>query len=303
MDAAIDEFLHKLRVEKNLSPNTIAAYAHDLRLWQGFLKQKNKCDWQDVCLDDFLEFSASRLEKHHDRATSLFRHLVTIRGFFSHLHECGAIVHDPTLGLDLPKLGFSLPHYLTVQDVDDLLKCSATSLKQTAKARVKDVRNHTMLQVLYACGLRVSELTNLKLNDVNLQSGYVIVLGKGSKERYVPLGSFAIAALTCYYGDARQAILGSQRSVYVFVGRQGRPVTRQTFWQFLKTLARRCGIRKPISPHVIRHSFATHLLENGADLRSVQVMLGHADISTTQIYTHVSREHIKKLHAKHHPRG
>lgn len=160
-----------------------------------------------------------------------------------------------------------------------------------------------MLQVLYATGLRVSELVNLTINDVNLQSGYVLAFGKGSKERYVPVGKVAIKALDDYYGWARGKLLRNKKSSFVFVGRGDKPLTRQTFWKYLKDLAKQKGITKSISPHVIRHSFATHLLENGADLRSVQIMLGHADISTTQIYTHVSRERLKQIHKKFHPRG
>jgi len=299
----IDEFIHFLRIEKNLSKNTLSAYSHDLSLWQAFVQKKKILNPVHITLNEFLEFSISRRQDHKDSASSLFRHLVTVKNYFNYLKENNYIAIDPTVKLDLPKLGKRLPHYLSVKEVESMLAASQTSHKEKQIQRAKDVRNHTMLQVLYASGLRVSELVNLKTNAVNLQSGYVLAFGKGSKERYVPIGSYAIDALENYYSNSRPILLNSKKSLYVFVGRGDKPLTRQTFWKYTKDLARACGIKKQISPHVLRHSFATHLLENGADLRSVQLMLGHADISTTQIYTHVSGERLKDLHQKYHPRG
>jgi integrase/recombinase XerD len=191
-------------------------------------------------------------------------------------------------------------------DSVEVLKCLSVEVddqENLKKIQARQLRFHAMIHTLYATGLRVSELVNLKLNDVNLQSGYVLAFGKGAKERYVPLGRFAIEAIEQYYAHGRLKLLGGRTSPFVFVGRGGKALTRQSFWKHLKEAAMNRGITKRISPHVIRHSFATHLLENGADLRSVQIMLGHADIATTQIYTHVSRERLKEMHKKFHPRG
>lgn len=260
-------------------------------------------DFKDTLQDHFLEFSMLRRQQDKVKVSSLARNLVAIRNFYRFLKEQNYITKDVTENLDLPKIGSKLPRFLTMREVDLLLSEEIADSPPATDA--KQVRNLAMLQVLYATGLRVSELVNLKINDVNLQSGYVLAFGKGSKERYVPIGRVAIAALDHYYKTARPQLLGEVKvqSQYVFLSHKGKPVTRQTFWKYLKDLAREKNISKKISPHVIRHSFATHLLENGADLRSVQIMLGHADISTTQIYTHVTRERLREMHKKFHPRG
>lgn len=305
MDAEIETYLNHLRVEKNLSPRTIEAYQHDLKLWQSLLLKKGVKHWQEVSMGHFLDFSVSERLRGVN-ARSLQRHLVAIRTFHQYLHENGCVKMDVTENLDLPKVGRRLPKFLSCAEVDQLI-AQARELAQNQKlgktALAKAVRNWAMLELLYATGVRVSELCGLELNDVNLQSGHVLVMGKGRKERYVPLGRSALDALETYYAGPRNGILQGTKSPFVFVSNRGRALTRQGFWMFIKQLSKISGITKPLSPHVLRHSFATHLLENGADLRSVQIMLGHADIATTQIYTHVSRDRLKQLHQKLHPRG
>lgn len=308
MQDRLDEYLHYLRVEKHLAVNTLEAYSRDLNMWLEFLARRKVSDYAETRLQHLLEFSIFRRQEGRVGGTTLARNLVAIRNFYRFLKESGYISKDVTENLDLPKRGLKLPKYLTMREVDLLLEKGGSSENLNGRqkcdgVRARELRNHAMLQVLYATGLRVSELVNLKINGVNLESGYVLAFGKGSKERYVPMGSFAIKALDEYYRSARPALLGEKKSSFVFVSRRGRRLTRQMFWKYLKDLARRGGVAKKISPHVIRHSFATHLLENGADLRAVQIMLGHADIATTQIYTHVSRERLREIHKKFHPRG
>lgn len=302
MQQLLDEYIHYLRIEKHLSPKTLEAYQHDLLLWMSHLKKQGHIKWGQATAHDALSFSVKRREDDKVSVSSLNRNLVSVRNFYKFLEDEHYIKHDFAHDIHLPKLPKKLPHYLSLNEVEQLLEDpNLASLTTIQKAG--EVRNHCMLHVLYATGLRVSELVNLKLNDINLQSGFVIVMGKGNKERYVPLGQFAIDALDEFIEHDRPSLLKSQKSDAVFPGRSGKPVTRQTFWHYLKRLALKKNIRKKISPHVLRHSFATHLLENGADLRSVQIMLGHSDISTTQIYTHITRERLKDMHKKHHPRG
>lgn len=313
MDAFLEEYLHFLRVEKRLSAKTLEAYGHDLGLWFVFLKRHSITDLSQTRLDHFLEFSMQRRQKDHVLVSSLTRNLVAVRNFYRFLKNSHHIPEDPAQNLDLPKLGVRLPKYLTMREVDLLLGDDnepsplrgegGRSPDRGGILMARQLRFLAMIHALYATGLRVSELVGLKLNDVNLQSGYVLAFGKGSKERYVPMGKFAITAIEQYYTHGRPALLSGRTSQYVFVGQGGRALTRQSFWKHLKEAAKKVGITKRISPHVIRHSFATHLLENGADLRSVQIMLGHADIATTQIYTHVSRERLREMHKKFHPRG
>lgn len=294
MDELIDGYIHYIRVERHLSPKTIESYSHDLRLWCEFLKQKKAADPRDTTQEHALGFSVWR-RSHKVGGRTLSRNLVAVRNFYKYLKQTGRLAKNPLATVTLPRIGRALPKFLTLDEVDRLLAVKALDLP----AR----RSQTMLQVLYATGLRVSELVNLKLNDVNLQSGYVLAFGKGQKERYVPMGKVAIASLDEYFRDVRPRLVAGRKSPFVFVNASARPLSRQAFWYYLRGLGLGIGLRKPLSPHVLRHSFATHLLENGADLRSVQLMLGHADISTTQIYTHVSRERLKEMHRKFHPRG
>jgi integrase/recombinase XerD len=280
----------------------LEAYGRDLASWLNFLKKNDVNDWNQIFAKHMMDYSAWRRQNDKIKPISLARNLVAVRNFHKFLKTSQYIIKDDLQNVELPKIGLRLPKYLTMSEVDVLLShpdFNHGSHPHPAKA----LRDHAMLQVLYAAGLRVSELVNLKMNDVNLQSGFVLAFGKGSKERYVPIGKTAISWLEKYYAQARSLILKNKKSSYVFVNVRGLAVSRQDFWLYLKGLARRAGITKNISPHVIRHSFATHLLENGADLRSVQVMLGHVDIATTQIYTHVTRDRLREIHKRFHPRG
>ncbi|MGB5420908.1 MAG: site-specific tyrosine recombinase XerD, partial [Desulfobacterales bacterium] len=228
-------------------------------------------------------------------ARSRARHLVSIRGFYRFLAQEEILSSDPTRLIDLPKSGLKLPDVLTIDEVKRLL--DAPDPKKPSGCR-----DAAMIELLYAAGLRVSELITLKLQDVNLTAGYVRVFGKGAKERVVPIGQYAQEKIRRYTNGARQALLKDRISATLFVARAGKPFSRQGFWKLIKRYGLRAGLRKVITPHTLRHSFASHLLEGGADLRAVQTMLGHADIATTQIYTHVARDHLKYLHRKFHPR-
>jgi integrase/recombinase XerD len=221
---------------------------------------------------------------------------VAVRAFYAWLAEEGTIAESPAGRLESPKVWTTLPKVLDGSDVVRLLEAPDRGVPRGA-------RDAAMLEVLYATGLRASELVGLKLHDLHLDAGYLRCIGKGSKERVVPLGAEAIGALSAYLASGRSVLLSGRRSEAVFVSRSGTPLTRQGFWKLIKAYARRAGIRTALSPHVVRHSFATHLLENGADLRAVQMLLGHADISTTQIYTHVNRERLRKLYRDFHPRA
>lgn len=306
MEAQLEAYLHYLRVEKNLAAKTLESYSHDLRLWLNHLFKKNIKSWDQVRSENILEFSIA-FSRRGLQAKTLLRYLISIRGLHQFLKQENQVKNDVTLTIDLPKTGKRLPQYFTIEEVDFFLKEAKEKINQETKkglqAEARAVRNQTMLELLYATGMRVSELVNIKLNDINLQSGHILVMGKGSKERYVPMGRDAIKALEIYYKDFRPKLVKNYKSSFVFVNQKGKALSRQSFWGYLKDLAGSQGITKKMSPHVLRHSFATHLLENGADLRSVQLMLGHADISTTQIYTHVSRDHLRSMHEKFHPRG
>ncbi len=295
LDILADQFINYLLVEKGLSIKTIESYSQDIARYFNFLKENGIDNIEDtdtaVILSHLINLSKSGLE-----ARSRARHLVTLRGFYRFLVEEKILKHDPISLVDLPKSTLKLPVVLSVAEVQQLLDAPDTN---TAIGK----RNAAMLELLYAAGLRVSELINLKLNDVNLEVAFVRVLGKGSKERIVPIGRHARDKIDDYIKTGRSRLLKNIASHYIFVARAGNPMTRQGFWKLIKQYATTAGIRKKIAPHTLRHSFASHLLEGGADLRSVQLMLGHVDISTTQIYTHVARAHLIKIHEQYHPRG
>ncbi len=295
LDALADEYLNYLLVEKGLSPNTLAAYSRDLLRYLDFLADhgQDTVSGRDTPL--VLKYLIN-LRKDGLGSRSRARHLVTLRGFYRYLAREGILPRDPARLIDLPKSGLKLPDVLSSEEI-------ACLLASVGSGRPVDLRNLAMLELLYAAGLRVSELVNLKVTDVNLEAGFVRVMGKGSKERIVPFGQSARRSISEYLSEGRPRLLRAYRSDVLFVARAGRPMTRQGFWKMLKTCARRAGLGKKVTPHSLRHSFASHLLEGGADLRAVQIMLGHADISTTQIYTHVARDHLKRLHEKYHPRG
>ena len=221
---------------------------------------------------------------------------MALRGFYQFLVNEEVLAEDPTKRIDLPRIGLKLPDVLSVEEVDRLLRTPDTT-------QAAGTRNAAMLEILYATGVRVSELVNLKRQDVNTEACFLKVMGKGASERIVPMGLHAREKLVFYLETGRPALLKGRESIYLFVARAGKPLTRQGFWKILKKYAEQSGIRKHISPHSLRHAFASHLLEGGADLRSIQMMLGHADISSTQIYTHVAQKHLQEIHEKYHPRG
>jgi integrase/recombinase XerD len=294
-DALLDEFCDTLWLEDGLARNTIEAYRSDLRQFAAWLAGKSALDLLAAREADILAYLAHR-HAQKTRSSSAARLLSSFKRFYRYGVRGGKIAADPTLKIDGPKLARTLPGSMTEADVENLL--AAPDATQPL-----GVRDRAMLELLYASGLRVSELVTLKVSQVSGDMGVVRVLGKGSRERLVPIGEEALAWLARYLREARPALLSGKLSEDLFVTVRGHAMTRQAFWQLIKRYAVRAGIGRPISPHTLRHAFATHLVNHGADLRVVQLLLGHADITTTQIYTHVARERLKQLHAKHHPRG
>jgi len=290
--AILNRFLNYLSVDKGLALNSIRSYERDLDAYLHFLKVDNPGEAAAV---DIAAFLASLSERGISPASAA-RSLAAIRGFHKYLIIDGLAQHDPTTNLETPRGWKRLPKTLSAADVEALLK-------QPDNSNRISVRDRAMLELLYATGLRVSELIGLRVQNVNLERGFLLVMGKGSKERVVPMGDAAIRAIEEYLSDARQSLLQGKESELLFISQQRKGMTRQTFWERIKLYAIKAGIPQNVSPHTLRHSFATHLLDNGADLRSVQAMLGHSDVSTTQIYTHVSRERLKRIHEKYHPRG
>jgi len=295
LDLLIDQYLNFLIVEKGLSANTIESYNRDLIRYWDFLKinQIEQISESDTAV--ILKYLIA-IRNEGLSARSRARHIVTLRGFYQFLVQEKVLKKDPSATIDLPKTGLRLPDFLSVQDIRRLLE-------MPDPGKPKGLRDAAMLELLYAAGLRVSELINLEIGTLYLEAGFVRVFGKGSKERVVPIGGYAREKLETYIKIARPGLLKNIPSKFLFVARAGKPMTRQGFWKLLKKYAKLSGIQKKITPHSVRHSFASHLLEGGADLRSVQIMLGHSDISTTQIYTHVAHDHLKKMHKKFHPRG
>mgnify|MGYP001824658536 FL=1 len=293
-DALLDRYLDFLIVEKGLATQTIEAYSRDLVRYISFLTKSGRTTVSEADTPLILKYLISMREDGLN-ARSRARHLVSIRGFYRFLAQEQMLSSDPSRLIDLPKSGLKLPDVLTIEEVKRLL--DAPDPKKPSGCR-----DAAMLELLYAAGLRVSELITLKLQDVNLTAGYVRVFGKGAKERVVPIGQYAQEKIRTYTTGARQVLLKDRISATLFVARAGKPLSRQGFWKLIKRYGLRAGLRKVITPHTLRHSFASHLLEGGADLRAVQTMLGHADIATTQIYTHVARDHLKYLHQKFHPR-
>lgn len=295
MQELVESFLNYLSVERSLSNNTIAAYRRDLAKYVSCLEESGINSLSQSTRKDISDFMF-RLKDNGLNASSIARNLAAIKVFYRFLVRERILKTDPSGLLDSPRLWKRIPDALSFQEVEDLLK--GPSLRQT-----QGVRDRAILEVMYATGMRVSEAVNLKLTDVNLDAGFARCIGKGSKERIVPLGKQAIAALRRYLEEARPKLLKkSQAETILFLSRLGKRVSRQSFWKIIKAYARKARIKKNIRPHTLRHSFATHLLEGGADLRSVQEMLGHADISTTQIYTHIDKNRLKLIHKTYHPR-
>jgi integrase/recombinase XerD len=295
MDRAIlDAFLEHLVVERGLAQNSLEAYRRDLDRYLAYLASRGL----DLTALDRIEVPRYLLALREASLSprSVARHLSAIRQFHRFLVREGTAKSDPTAHVDSPRPWRRLPAVLSIADVDRLLAAEVPATPQ-------GLRDRAMLELMYASGLRVSELVGLKLADVDLAVGVVRVVGKGNKERLVPMGDAAAARLRAYLADGRPRLETGRPSAFLFLGRHGRGLTRQAFWQLIKRQAAAAGIRKSVTPHTLRHSFATHLLERGADLRAVQLMLGHADIGTTQLYTHVSRARLKALYEKHHPRA
>ena len=288
----VDQFINYLRVERGLADNTVQSYSRDLVRFLQFLEMKGASPG-DTTQDGISEYIQGL--SGHISPRSVSRNISAIKMFFRFLMTEGKIKDNPTRLVEAPRISKRLPSVLTHQEVDLLLS-------QPDTKKPEGQRDLAMLELLYATGLRVSELVSLKTLDINLNAGYVRTLGKGFKERIVPMGDRAIEAVREYLASGRKKFLKESNPPYLFLNYRGRPLTRQGFWKIIQKYGLKAGIRKKITPHCIRHSFASHLLEAGADLRSVQIMLGHADISTTQIYTHVTRERLKELHEKYHPR-
>ncbi len=295
MDQYLDIFMSYLIVEKGLSTNTIEAYGRDLRRYLDYLEKNGAAAVDGISQTQVLDFLGA-LKEAGLSPRSRARFLSSIRGFHRFLMDEKYSAIDPTLLLESPRTIRSLPRLLSTQEVESLLAapCGSEPLA---------LRDRAMFEVLYATGLRVSELVGLRLSDINRDIGCLSTLGKGSKQRLVPLGEVAMCALEEYLADGRAQLKPATDCQYLFLNRRGSSLSRQGFWKILKGAALKSGIGCAIYPHMLRHSFATHLLENGADLRAVQVMLGHADIATTQIYTHVIRERLKQVHQQFHPRG
>ena len=295
VSAAISSFLTHIRVEKGLSPNTVSAYRRDLIKFSEFA-QKRKLTLETASRDDMVDFLAG-LYRQKLESKSVARHLVSLRNFFRFAQIQELIREDPSVNLESPKIRRTLPGYLRLEEVERLLA------QPDAKTPF-GLRDRAMLEVLYSAGLRVSELVGLCVSDLDTKVGCVRCIGKGDKERIVPIGKKALGMVEKYLRDARPKMVEKvSGSPTLFVNRRGKALSRVGVWKILSAYGRRAGLRVALTPHMLRHSFATHLLERGADLRSVQLMLGHADISTTQIYTHVVEERLKQIYKAHHPRA
>lgn len=289
------DYLHYLKVERGLSENTIASYGIDLKLFLEYLRENEIPSFKQVNKEIIVNYMQA--EKNNNKAnSSILRSVSSLRKFFQYLAQEKIIEKDPMLLIDTPKKKQHLPQVLTKEEVEKLLHSPNTG-------QVLGLRDRAMLELMYATGLRISEIINLKLEDLHLTMGTLQTLGKGHKERIVPVGDEAIKWINRYLEEARPKLLKQKRSNYLFLNFHGNNLTRQGVWKNLKAEVRKAGIQKNITPHTLRHSFATHILENGADLRIVQELLGHADISTTQIYTHLSNKQLADIYNRAHPRA
>jgi integrase/recombinase XerD len=294
LEADIRTFISYLRVEKGLSDNTIQSYRRDMGKFSEFAG-KRKLDTPGIRRTDVVDFLAMLYRKGLD-SRSVARHLVTIRHFFRFSLLEGFIKDDPAATIESPKFRQSLPSFLNVEEVNHLLA-------QPDLSSIAGLRDKAMIELMYSTGLRVSELVGIRVGDVQMEAGCLRCIGKGNKERLVPVGKKALGIVEEYLKQSRPELLGDGASAFMFINRKGRPMSRIAFWKLLSEYGRKAGLRKALTPHMLRHSFATHLLDRGADLRSVQMMLGHSDISTTQIYTHVVEERLKQVYKAHHPRA
>lgn len=294
MEAQIRAFVNSLRVEKGLSENTIQAYRRDMLKFMAFVSER-RLQTAEIERSHVVEFLASLYHKGLD-SRSVARHLVTIRHFFRFALMEEYIQEDPATTIQSPKFRQNLPEFLSLAEVERLLQQPDTST-------VVGLRDRAMIELMYSCGLRVSELCGLRVSDLRMEDGCLRCIGKGNKERLVPVGKQALAIVAKYLRDSRPKLLGEASSPSLFLHQKGGEMHRITFWKMLRVYGRKAALRKEVTPHMLRHSFATHLLDGGADLRSVQMMLGHADIATTQIYTHVVEDRLKQVYKAHHPRA
>jgi len=291
----VDVYLNFLAVEKGVSLNTLEAYSRDLNRYVEFIEQAGIKDIREISSDNVISFLAN-LKGDGLATSSSNRSLAAIRGFYRYLLTERVIDENPVANIELARVWMHLPDTLSREDMNLLLR-------QPGMKTPLAVRDTAMLELLYATGIRASEVISLSMSNINWQAGYLIVVGKGNKERIVPIGRTAFDCLNRYVEGSRRKLSKGKSVNTIFLNRSGTGLTRQGFWKIVKKYVRKSELHKKVYPHTFRHSFATHLLEGGADLRSVQVMLGHADISTTQIYTHVTRERLKEIHRKYHPRG
>jgi integrase/recombinase XerD len=291
-ETLIEQFQDALWMEQGLSDNTLYAYGSDLKQFASWLKHKSLLDTQAADVSTYL---AVKFQQGAS-ARSSARLLSSLRRFFAFLVRRGAMAEDPCARIEAPHVGRRLPATLSEEDVEQLLAAPECSTPL-------GLRDRAMLELLYATGLRVSELVGLRIEQINFRQGAIRVVGKGDKDRLIPMGEEAVTWLESYKNTARKEILGPRQTDDLFVTQRASAMTRQAFWHIIKRCAKKAGIKKPLSPHTLRHAFATHLLNHGADLRVVQLLLGHSDLSTTQIYTHIARERLKELHARFHPRG
>lgn len=295
MERTLAGFIHYLAVERGLAKNTLESYQRDLRGYISFLQKNKVASLKETSRENIVHYLQFLQSCGKSKAT-LSRNLASIRSFYHYLYRENLVAEDPSVNMESPKLEKKLPKVLTTEEVDLLLE-------QPDMRQVTGIRDKAMLEVIYATGIRVSELMALNVSDINREAGFIRCTGKGSKERIIPLGSVAIRNVEYYMQHSRPKLVRHKGEEALFVNQHGKRLTRQGFWKILKKYAREAKINKEITPHTLRHSFATHLLENGADLRSVQEMLGHADISTTQIYTQLTNRKLKDVYEKTHPRA
>jgi integrase/recombinase XerD len=296
MEEQITDYLHYLQIERGLSLNTRKSYERDLHKYFTFLQEQKITSWQEIDRYIIMEYLQT-LHNENNSSATVIRMISSLRGFHQFLRQEQKTDHDPMQHIDSPKKAQKLPSTLSVEEVTTLIETPDTT-------KPLGIRNRTILEVMYATGLRVSELVDLKLGDLHLSMGLLQTIGKGDKERIIPLGDYAIQWIETYLEEARPFLLKSNPSEqHLFVNHHGHSLSRQGVWKNLKQIVREAGINKTITPHTLRHSFATHLLENGADLRIVQELLGHADISTTQIYTHITKQRMADVYKQHFPRA
>lgn len=296
MEEQIIDYLHYLQIERGLSLNTRKSYERDLHKYLLFLKEQKIDQWQLIDRYIIMEYLQT-LHNEHNSSATIIRMISSLRGFHQFLRQEGFTDHDPMQHIDSPKKAQKLPNTLSVEEVTKLIETPDTT-------KPLGIRNRTILEVMYATGLRVSELVDLKIGDLHLSMGLLQTIGKGDKERIIPLGDYAIQWIEKYLEEARPTLIKKNKNeTRLFVNHHGKPLSRQGVWKNLNKIVQEAGINKNITPHTLRHSFATHLLENGADLRIVQELLGHADISTTQIYTHITKQRMADVYKQHFPRA